>query len=177
MKKHLLLIIICALLVGDLTISFWNNMRTPQIAYVRSQELVYGYFGMKDAMTRFQNEQGAWKANVDTLKADLERGITELRSGDLDAAALRAKQVLLQKQQNDLMNYQQAMEGKMHEEEQKLLAEVLGQVNSFIERYAEERGYDVVLGTTNSGSLLYGQGGMDITEELLAALNKDHQGQ
>ena len=53
---------------------------------------------------------------------------------------------------------------------------MLAQVNAFVERYAKEHAYDVVLGTTDAGSLMYGGSELDITQEVLTALNEDHEG-
>ena len=62
------------------------------------------------------------------------------------------------------------------EEEEKLLKGVLNQVNAFVEEYAAEEGFDLVLGTTLSGSILYGTTGIDITEQVLQAMNQQYSG-
>jgi outer membrane protein len=150
----------------------WTAKRTPRVAYVRSQDLVYGYLGMKEAMNEFQGKQQQWKGNVDTLQADIQRTMAGLPAdGKSDPMKIRR----LQKQRQDLAHYQQAMGTKMQEDQQRMLNGVLGQVNAFVEKYAKEKGFDLVLGTTDAGSLLYGKGAMDITDELLAALNADHE--
>jgi outer membrane protein len=51
---------------------------------------------------------------------------------------------------------------------------VLNQVNSFIEEYSKNKGYDLVIGTTTSGNLLYAREYMDITDEVLKALNENY---
>lgn len=177
-KPHWSIWVLVIALCANLGITLWNARRTPRLAYVRSQDLVYGYFGMKEAMSEFQGKQGAWKANVDSLRSDLQR--TMVRAHDLDIkgdkAALRNIEQVIGKQRQDLMRYQDAMDKKSKSEEQKMLSGVLDQVNAFVEAYAKKNGYDVVLGTTDAGSLLYGQAGMDITADLLVALNKDHEG-
>lgn len=150
---------------------FWTAKRTPRVAYVRSQDLVYGYLGMKEAMNEFQGKQQQWKGNADTLQADIQRTMAELPA---DGKGDPGKIQILQKQRQDLARYQQVMSTKMQEDQQRMLNGVLGQVNSFVEKYAKENGFDVVLGTTDAGSLLYGSSAMDITDKLLAALNADH---
>lgn len=169
---------ILVLLLGNIGLTFWNARSTPKVAYVRSQELVYGYFGMKEAMEEFKGGQQEWKSNLDTLNVDLQRSIAQARQLHVagNTKELARLEPIIQKQQQDLLRYKDAMEKKSAEDEQRILNGVLGQVNAFVERYAEQKGYDVVLGTTDAGSLLYGEGGLDITEDLLAALNKDHEG-
>lgn len=156
----------------------WSTRNTPRLAYVRSQDLVYGYFGMKEAMADFQEKQSGWRSNLDTLKNDLQRTMAEAqrlhKAGN--TAALNDLQPVIRKQHDEIGRYQEVMEQKSKEDEQRILNGVLGQINAFVETYAKEKGYDVVLGTTDAGSLLYGEGGLDITNELLAALNKEHEG-
>lgn len=165
-----------AAILATAGLALWNVYRTPRIAYIRSQELVYGYFGMKEAMNEFQVAQTGWRSNVDTLRADLERGIAAMKATAENTAERTERQNMLRTQQDDLLRYNDAMSKKLQEQEKALLQGVLGQVNTFVENYAEEHGYDVVLGTTEGGSLLYGKGAMDITDEVLAALNHEHEG-
>ena len=176
MKNRWPLLLVALFLAGNLALGVWSLKRTPRIAYVRSQELVYGYFGMKEAMSSFQLEQEGWKANMDTLTTDLRRNMEALRGPGSGGTDRSQNEDAVRKQLDDLARYADAMEKKLQQKEQEMLATVLGQVNSFIEQYAADKGYDMVLGTTDEGSLLYGDGAMDITEEVLTALNQDHQG-
>lgn len=82
---------------------------------------------------------------------------------------------MLRAQENNVVQYNEAVTSKYKEEEDKMLQGVLNQVNSFVEKYGKEKGYDIILGTTLSGSMLYGENTMDITDEVLAELNKNYQ--
>ena len=170
------LILLAALIAAHLSWSIWSSMRNTRIAYVRSNELVYGYFGMKEAVENHQREQQGWRTNLDSLQQDLLRSRSRaLELRNMGRANEELERAMI-KQQQELQRYAQAMDERAKQAEPERLASVLDQINSFVERYAEANGYDLVLGTTDSGSLLYGQGGMDITQELLAALNKEHKG-
>ena len=176
MKRHWPIVAVLLLTVINITVSLINTARSPRIAYVRSQELVYGYFGMKEAMTSFQQKQSVWKMTTDSLTSNLESGIVELRSTALTDSERRTKEESLRKQQEDLGRYNDAVVSKMQQEEKKTLEGVLSQVNSFVEQYAKKHGYDMIMGTTEAGSLLYGTTAMDVTDDLLLALNQDHEG-
>lgn len=150
-----------------------------KIAYVRSTELVYGYLGMKEAGSKFQEKTQMWQANVDTLQRDYQSTLSAFTS---EAARLSEKERMereqyLAQQQQSLMQYTQAINSKMQEEDKKMTEGVLNQVNSFVEQYGKDHGYEIILGTTLSGSLLYGDNAIDITDEVLAALNKTYQGE
>lgn len=173
-----LIVAILVLLIANIGFSFWTARSNPSVAFVRSNDLVYGYFGMREAMEEFQNEQARSKADLDTLNTDLRRSIDQAKQLHVDGrkAELARLEQVIRKQQQDLIRYQDAMEKKAGEDETRMLNGVLGQVNAFVQRYAEEKGYDLVLGTTDAGSLLYAEHALDITDEIMAALNKDHEG-
>lgn len=169
---------LAALLAINLVATFWLVSRSPRIAYVRSQELVYGYSGMQEAMQEFRSKQVGMRSNLDTLAADLQREIDASKKAwaGLTDEARRSRQQMIASRQQSLADQERAMAVRAEEVEKELLAGVLAQVNTFIEDYATEQGYHVVLGTTSSGSLLYGEAGWDITDEVLTALNKEYDG-
>jgi outer membrane protein len=73
------------------------------------------------------------------------------------------------------MQHQAAVAQQAQSEEAKLAEGVLNQINGFVETYARDRGYTLVLGTTQTGSLLYASDAVDITEEVLQGLNQAYQ--
>jgi outer membrane protein len=153
-------------------------MNVPRIAYVRSGDLVYGYDGMKEARSAYELKSKQWQASIDTLQHDLQRAISEynLQYAKLSVKERGEREALLKNQENNLGTYSQSMQEQAQKEDTKMTEGVLNQVNSFVETYAEEHGYDIVIGTTQSGNLLYGKNYMDITDELLKALNESYKG-
>jgi outer membrane protein len=150
----------------------------PRIAYIRSNQLIYGYVGMKAAHDDFENKSKAWKSNQDTLESGLKRAVRNYLDAEKSLSkAQKAKcQEGLAKQQQDLYDYSKAINTKAKEEDDKVTQGVLNQVNSFVEEYGKAHGYEVILGTTLSGNVLYGDKAIDITDEILAALNRNYKG-
>lgn len=178
MNKKLLLSIGLTLLIANLAVTSWQAMHSTKVAYVRSTDLVYGYFGMKEAMSQFEADQRLRQGELDTLSADLRNAITLARqfAAQKDEGEFDRMNAEVAKKRNDLMEHSQTVEKRSTEEEQKILNGVLSQVNSFVESYAQDKGYDIILGTTADGSLLYGERAMDITNDVLLALNHHHEG-
>lgn len=147
-----------------------------KIAFVRSSDLVNEYLGMKEAQNSYKEKTDVWQANIDTLELDLQKAISKYNT---EAASLSKEDKLqreqfLQKQQQNLMQYSDAIRNKAKEEDEKITHGVLNQVNSFVEEYAKKNGYDLIFGTTLSGSILYGTDALDITEKVLDELNKQY---
>lgn len=166
-----------SLLLNILFISGIFNKK--KIAYVRSTELVYGYLGMQEAQRDFQQKSQIWQANVDTLQQDYQVSFSKYssESATLSKDEKTEREKILIQQQESLMNYTQTINAKMKEEDKKTTEGVLNQINSFVEEYGKENGYEVILGTTLSGNLLYGDEAIDITKEVLEELNKTYKGE
>lgn len=144
-----------------LAATLWYAHHTrPHLAYVRSEVLINEFAGMQEARQQYEQKQQQWQAHLDTLRADYAR--LEQASGSADELAFVAR---------NIQQYTIRTEQLAREEDQQMTQAVLDQVNAFVEQYGEEQGYDLILGTTQSGNLLYGDAALDITEELLRALN------
>lgn len=163
--------------IAGLTISIYSCFKIPKIGYVRSHDLVYKYIGMKEVQDKYQEKVQAWQSNIDTLKKELETNYKEyqLNMKSLSVDLKKQKESFLQSKQNDLVQYTNSVNQKAKEEEQKMLDGVLNQVNSFTEDYGKKNGYDFILGTTLSGSILYGNNAVDITDVVLDLLNKNYK--
>lgn len=143
------------------------------IAYVRSSKLIYDYAGMKEAQAQFKQKTEVWRSNVDTLTSAFE-GAVNAYNGEaqsLTTQQRREREAELREREAGMTRYAKAIEEKMRKEDQEMTNAILGQVNSFIEEYGRRNGYDVILGTTQDGNLLYGIEALDITAEVLQELN------
>lgn len=171
------IISVISLLLGSVLL--FDKLSTKKIAYVRSTELVYNYLGMQEAQRTFREKSEKWKANMDTLQNDYRRSLSRYtaQAGALPGKEREEQESYLRQQQENLMNYSRAVNDNARQEDDKITQAVLNQINSFVEEYGKEHGYDIILGTTNSGSLLYGKETIDITEEVLAALNRNYKGE
>ncbi len=148
----------------------------PKFAFVKSQELVYNYTGMKEAQSKFNSKQNSLYANIDTLKLEFERAV-ELFNSDFQSLSAQEKEQRHQKlkvQETNINKYAETIENQLIEEEGEMLTGVLNQVNSFVESFGNEHGYELIFGTTNDGSLLYGRDAHDITDEVLNAINQNY---
>lgn len=175
--KNLILIFILILLLALSCATFYLYKSRPQIAFVQSLELVYGYNGMKDAHNKYKRQLSTWQANIDTLAHRYEVYKKELEQAahKLSKTEKESRERLLARLKQDLQNYTTVIEEQSREEEKKLTQAVLNQVNSSVQQYAKEKGYDLVFGAEGTGTILYGARALDITEEVLTVLNQQYQ--
>ena len=132
---------------------------------------------MKEAIATHEKEVAQWQRNVDTLEVSLKNTIQQFQyeADKLPETVYKERVVYIEKQKEALERYRRATQEKIASSEEAVLATQLEEINAFIEAYGKEHHYDVILGTTSSGSLLYGNEQNDISEKLLEALNASYK--
>ena len=176
-NNKLLLLLIVLTFAASLGLFAWNRASVPRIAYVRSAELVSSYTGMKEARSLYQEKMNKWKSNIDTLQKDYQQAINKynMEAASLSAREKQERETYLRKQEDNLRQYAGTLEQKAAEEDQKMTEGVLNQINSYVKEYGEKQGYDLILGITRDGNILYGKEAIDITEEALKGLNESYK--
>jgi outer membrane protein len=156
------------------SIWFFSPKTHLKIAYVRVAVIIEKYHGTREAQRKLQTQTDSWQANTDTLKKAYQQLLDSTVKAENGKLSQKAKE-FLQAKQYEFQNYANSAQQKTQSEEQKLMGGVFKQINSYIEQYAKDNGYDLILGTTNEGSLRYGHKAIDITEDVTDALNKQYK--
>ncbi|MEO1049329.1 MAG: OmpH family outer membrane protein [Bacteroidota bacterium] len=175
-KLQSALLIILTIGMGFL---YYQQFASQKTVYVDSARLLNEYQGMIDARKGYQQKTFAWKANIDTLASETQKAINEYQASK-DKMSKKEKQLseeLIRTKQRQLADYQKAMNEKAVQEDQQLTATVLEQVNAYLKDHGESHNYRIILAATDYGNIAYAQDGLDITEEVLAGLNKVYTGQ
>lgn len=148
------------------------------IVYVDSARLMNNYAGMQDARNAFQQKAAMWKANIDTLTNEVQRQIMnyEKESTKMTSKERQLSQELIKTKQTQLMQYQQAMNTQAQQEDAKMTGEVVAQINAYLKKYGEQKGYTIIMAATEYGNLAYADEGLDITNEALEGLNNEYSG-
>jgi outer membrane protein len=153
---------------------------TPvKLVYIDSAKLMGEYKGMQDARKTYQLKATTWKANIDTLAAEVQQQIIsyEKESAKLTAKERKLSEELIRIKQRQLMEYQQAMSAQAKQEDEKMTTEVVSQVNAYLKKYGKSKGYKIVMAATAYGNIAYADEGLDITAEVVDGLNKEYSGQ
>ena len=145
-----------------------------KIAYVDSNQLINNYQGMIDARQDFQLKAGQWKANIDTLFAEVQN---EIKTYEKESVGMTKKErelalKLIDSKKQNFQQYQQAIEQKAQAEDEKMTNAVISEINGFIKSYGEEHGYQIIFGANESGNIVYANKSINLTEEVTEALNK-----
>lgn len=178
-KKYLIVIGILQLfLVVAVAWMLMDKRPKSQVGFVRSALVLDRFAGMKEAKQRYETKAGGWKAEVDTAVARFQRKIAQYEAEATKFGEEKKKKVQaeLQKEQQALEQYAGRMEEQAAAENEKMVQGVLNQVNSYIEQYGKNNNYEMILGVTTVGNILYGNNHNDLTDEIIAGLNNSYLG-
>ncbi len=143
------------------------------IAYVDTLKLMEGARDMQALREQMKAEAAKVTANVDTLTAEFDQ-LLKKHERELGSMTAREKELsveLLNAKRKSLVSYQQAVQNQLMQKEQTETENVLKRINAVIEDYGKAQGYKMILATAN-GNIAYAEQDIDITEEILEALNR-----
>ncbi|MEX2235385.1 MAG: OmpH family outer membrane protein [Cyclobacteriaceae bacterium] len=151
----------------------------PKIAYVDSAKLLNEYKGMQNARKAFQSKASVWKANIDTLANEVQLDVATFEKGKLEMTLKERSlsEELIETKKKRLFDYQQAINAQAKQEDEKMTSEVLDFINSFLKRYGEENGYEMIMAANEYGNIAFADKNLDLTEEVLGKLNSEYSGQ
>ena len=167
---------ILVLLLSQATLFYLYFSNDKKIAYVDTALLLERYKGMQVAKASYEKKAVSWQANVDSLTLGIQQQIKEHERG-LAGMSKKERELstqLIRTKQQQLAQYQQVVQQKAREEDNKLTSEVLATVNAYLQEYGERKGYLVILAATQMGNIAYAEEAIDITDEVVGALNQDY---
>jgi outer membrane protein len=147
------------------------------IVYVESAKMLDGYQGMKDARTSFAAKAKGWERQNQALVTSFRTAVEQYQKSapTLTADQRAAAEQKLQQQQQQGAAEQQKIQAQAQEAEAKLTQTVLESVNKKVENYGKAHGYKMILIAAPSGTIAYGEKGLDITAPVLAYLNAEYR--
>ncbi len=176
MKKYIPPIALIAL-VASIT-SFVCDSTQDQPVYVDVNKLVEGYNRTKAERNSFAKKTQVLKANVDSLVTNWQnelKAYEKERSG-MSKKEMELKQELLANKQQQLNNYQQAIQKQIQEEDQKMTQTVVNDINTYVKEYGKSHGYPIIFGAGGNGNIMYAEDASDLTEKVLEGLNAQYDG-
>ena len=167
-------------LLGIIVLSvFFFTANNQKVVFVDSAQLTNNFKGMVDARAVYQKKATSWKANIDTLAHEVQQQIFkyEKESPKMTVKERQLSQELIRAKQKQFADYQQAMNTQAQQEDSKMTGDVITQINAYLKKYGEAKGYKIILAATDYGNLAYADEGLNITKEVLEGLNKEYGGQ
>lgn len=172
MKYLSLLLGISGLIIGSLAL-YLGKKSDVRLAYVDSTEVLNAYEGMLDLRKEMRLAEKKETAKLDTLVGEFKKALTDYdqSKSTMSAGEIKLKEELLNLKRQQVAGYQQSVKEKLREKELDLTRSLVADMNSLIEAYAKKEGYDIIIGATNVGNVVYAKDGLDISSVIIKELN------
>lgn len=147
--------------------------RPPKIGYAETGVLMSEFSEALKAKAAFQEQQKEWDKNLKTLNDSLLAAMDRMKT-HYDAAGKTAKDSIranFQTRNDDYQRYVEAVRKMSQEKERELMDPVIKKINSFLDLWGREKGYSLILGTMQGGSILQGEPRLNLTQAILKDLN------
>lgn len=95
--------------------------------------------------------------------------------GSLTIGQAKAVEEDLTKKQQNLRMYQESLSQELAGEEGKMNVDLYAKITTFLKKYGEEKGIQLVLKFDPTSDVLYGVSGLDITQDVVAGLNESYK--
>ncbi len=171
MNTKIINVIVALLTAVVIALSVVVFTKSEKIAYIDTAKLLSNYPQMQEIKKKLEIEAGKARSNVDTLTMEFQNSLKEYEKNQskMTTKERSLSEELLRNKQSQLVQYQQALDQKLKQEEQKQTQAILTNINAFITEYGKQKGYKLIL-ATSGGNIAYGDNGVDITEEILKGL-------
>ena len=162
------------LALSFLTLIILIACKQQKIGFVDNVVLINEYQERIDVESRLQVKINAFKTRTDSLRSAFE---LEIKEAELKARKM--SQSSIQKLSQELQQKEQILQQKVQLEQQSIAQEsqtlndsIINKVIDFVKDYGKSNNFDFILGSNEAGSVLYGEDALDLTQEMLKAMNK-----
>ena len=149
-----------------------------KIAYVEVDSLMTQYTFCKEQSEllekKSQNIQNTLNQKGQSLQAAAMKFQQDVQNNKYTQQQAEAVQANLQKQQGDLQNLQQRLGAEFQAETEKFNKALRDSLNHYLAQYNKAKKYTLIL-TKQGDNILYADKSFDITNDVIAGLNKAYK--
>lgn len=156
-----------------------TEVPTQGIVYVDIDTVIFNLDLFKDKREELIVKQKNAEAELNSKGTQYDKGIKDyqekVNKGLITRATAAQMEQGLYQQQQELVSLRDKLSSNLAEEEQVMNRQVLEYITKFIEENKSQYNYQFILGKSFGGPVLYSNSSLDLTRQLLAALNKKYQ--
>jgi len=154
-----------------------SSCNQTKIGYMDVEKVMTEYQGTKDLEIQLKEKQQVLGKSLDSLSGLFQQKVQNYYS---KASKMSAKK--RQEMEAALQLEQQLLQGKQQEATQLLqrkgiedTAVITQLLDSLVTVYANKNGYNLVMGTTGKGTVMYGDDSLNVTDDLLEIMNSQYK--
>lgn len=164
-------IVLACISVGLSSYQFLGSKSSgdDKVVYVEPGILYKEYEGKPVYDTLFEEDLKPYEDSLKMISEELNTLGILINSGDESKQTeFESLRVIYMNKTKQYSNIKEQLEGRY-------ISELLAQINKGVQDYGREKGYHHILGAEGSGTLMYADSTLNITEDVLLYLNKRYR--
>jgi outer membrane protein len=165
---------------GNVTVSSSNGSSlSGEIAFVYIDSLVNGYDLYNDEATKLMAKTNQYEQELQSKGKSIERRFMELQNNFEKklVTPTRAQEIQqnLQVEQQKLLELREKQAMELSDDQAQIMNRVGDSIKNYVKEFNKKKGFKMILSTQGSSSILYADPKMDVTQEILKALNSRYR--
>lgn len=160
------------------TASTPTTATASRIVYVNTDTLLTNYDYYKDVVKEFENKRFAAENELQRRSKSFQNEVAlfqrQAQAGGMSQEQGQTKQQQLAQKEQDIMMYRDNSANALAQEQATRTDELISKIQEYLKDYNENDRYDMVIGYSKGGGVLYAKEKMDITAEVLVGLNEKY---
>ncbi|MBW3468127.1 OmpH family outer membrane protein [Arthrospiribacter ruber] len=147
-----------------------------KIAYVMTDSVIAKYDFFKEKSEEITEKGRKFESELGSRARGFEQEVAnfEQTANSMTPNQARAKQEDLMKKERNLMTYRDNLMQELSADESRLYGEVYDKISDYLKEYAAENDLEMILSYTRGGAVWYSKKSLDITDDVIAGINKKH---
>ncbi len=155
------------------------NQTSSRIVYVNTDTLLNNYLYYKDVVKEFENKRFALENDLQKRSQSFQNEVAlfqrRIQAGGISEDQAKGTQAVLQKKEQDIMLFRDNAAGNLQQEQAKKTDELLSNITVYLKKFNSGDKYDMVIGYSKGGGVLYAKEDLDITAQVLKGLNEEYK--
>ncbi len=148
-----------------------------KMAYIKSDSVLKNYDYFKEMKTILEAKSKKLDQDLQNRGQSLQNEIASYQRNisNLTIGQAKALEEDLGKKQQNFRLYQQSLEQELANDQNKMNEALYGRITTFLKKYADGSGLQVVFKFDQSSDVLFGGPGIDISQDVIKGLNDDYK--
>lgn len=156
-----------------------TSQTAGRIVYVNTDTLLNNYEYYKDVVKEFEKKRFELENELQKKSESFQNEVAlfqrRMQAGGLSQNAAQTTQLQLQQKEQDILVYRDNAVASLSQEQASKTDEMLTNIQAYLAKVNEDDKYDMVIGYSKGGGVLYAKENLDITQEVLEGLNKEYK--
>lgn len=149
-----------------------------RIVYVNTDTLLTKYDYYKDILKASESKRFQLENDLANKARSFQNKVQffqqRAQQGHMTQEQAQTTQMQLQQEEQNLMAYRDKNAQQLAQEEGKKTEDILNKIHEYLKEFNGSNKYDMVIGYSKGGGVLYAKEDLDITKQVLEGLNKKY---